>query len=531
MKKKILLTILFSVFLFVSRGQNKNYKISVAVDSSEIKIGERLFYTLQVKLPNNITKLNFPPKPNFNSFEILESFPIDTIRASDHYLFTKKYALIQFDSGMYVLPPQKVLVNNKLFLSDSIRVKVKTIPVDTIQKKIYDIKPIIPIKKNYNLIYKNIFWGVGILIFLGLLFYFILFKRKQLFFKNKKLLPFERAIHDLKTLEKFSLETQEEYKTYYSYLTDIVKKYLEEEVKISALENTTDELLIKLETLKKTKKVKFKKETLDNLKKLLQTADLIKFAKAFVETSDVKNDTSITKSVIVQTREVIPEPDFESIKKQEEHLRFLRKEKRKKQFKIILLSMLGALILGIVSSIIIFGYYPVRDTLLFYPTKRIINKKWITSSYGSPIISVSAPDVLLRKKNTPPNEHIFTLNNMGDEIYAELKISKGEIIGKNIDIESYVSRVISKFEAVGGINILIKNDEFDLNLTKVPRIYGSLDYPKKSSNKRIRCDYTIFIIPFEKGNITITILYKREDRYAKQIQERIINSLKFPNLK
>ena len=531
MKKKTFLIIVFSVFLFLLRGQDKKYEILATVDSAEIKVGERLLYTLQVKLLDSITKLKFSPKPNFNPFEILENLPIDTIKASSHYLFTKQYALIQFDSGRYVLPPQKVLIEDELFLSDSILIEVKTIPVDTVQKKIYDIKSIISIEKNYDLLYKKIlFWG-GVLIFLGLLFYFILFKRKHLFLKNKNLLPFERAIYELKALETFSLETQEEYKAYYSHLTDIVKKYLEKEVKIFALENTTDELLIKLDTLKKTKEIKFKKETLDNLKKLLQIADLIKFAKASVDINDAKEDKSITESIIVQIREAIPEPDFENIRKQEEHLKFLKKEKRKKQFKIVLLSALGVLVLGIVSSIIIFGYYPVRDTLLLHPTKKIISKKWITSGYGSPIVRISAPDVLLRQKNTPPNQHIFTLNNMGDKIFMELKISKGETIGKDIDADSYTSRIISKFESLGAINILIKNDEYQLNSIKVPRIYGSLDYPKKSSNKRVRCNYTIFIIPFEKGNIQITILYEQADRYTKRIQEKIVNSLKFPNLK
>ena len=62
--------------------------------------------------------------------------------------------------------------------------------------------------------------------------------------------PFDRAIEELKALENERLSAQEEYKKYYSRLTDVVRRYLEEEAKIDALESTSEELLIKLELRK-----------------------------------------------------------------------------------------------------------------------------------------------------------------------------------------------------------------------------------------------------------------------------------------
>ena len=62
--------------------------------------------------------------------------------------------------------------------------------------------------------------------------------------------PFERAIKELKKLESFVLKKDQDYKQYYSSLTGIVRRYLEEDAKVSALESTSDQLLIKLELLK-----------------------------------------------------------------------------------------------------------------------------------------------------------------------------------------------------------------------------------------------------------------------------------------
>ena len=46
--------------------------------------------------------------------------------------------------------------------------------------------------------------------------------------------------------------------------------------------------------------------------------------------------------------------------------------------------------------VLIFGYYPVRDTILLNPTKKLLDKEWFTSQYGSPPIELSTPLILER---------------------------------------------------------------------------------------------------------------------------------------
>ena len=91
--------------------------------------------------------------------------------------------------------------------------------------------------------------------------------------------PYERAMLELKKLENSKYLIQDEYKQYYSELTDIVRSYLEEDVHVSALESTTDQLIDKLELLKDAGELQLDEDTILQFKRILQTADLGKICK------------------------------------------------------------------------------------------------------------------------------------------------------------------------------------------------------------------------------------------------------------
>ena len=72
----------------------------------------------------------------------------------------------------------------------------------------------------------------------------------------------------------------------------------------------------------------------------------------------------------------------------------------------------------------------------------------------------------------------------------------------------------------------MKNDELTLP-SGVPaaKIYGTLDYPKKGQDQRVRCNFNALLFTFEQGTIIFTLMYEKEDRYAPEIEQRIINSI------
>ena len=537
MTKKILLLwvcLLITPPLFAQM----DYDLQVAVDTTKMRIGEEIKYTLQLKA-DSTTQIIFSEQPYFAPFELLEESPIDTIRVKSHYLFTKKYTLIQFDSGAFWLPPQKLMVNGFSKISDSILIQVATVPVDTLKQKLFDIKPIAEVKKNYDNLTQNIAYCILVVLVLVSLIYAFFFAKKSREIRNRKLPPFERAIEELKALETVIPSQQEDYKLYYSRLTDVVRRYLEEEAKITALESTTDELLTKLEALKQSGQLELGGETIKNLKSVLQTADLVKFARSTPEHGTIFNDRILVEGVVIKTKEALPEPTPEEIRENEEYQLLLAKKRRKKQLQWSLASVGILIILSLAVSIGFYGFYPVRDTLMGYPTIQLKNKEWITSQYGTPPVKITTPEVLKRTQSEKGGALRFSSGDYNAPFYIDLLFTQrppqeeGEQSPSKEDqeaqqkekIQELINEIINDFQSRGAVNILIKEEEIT-TLSGLPalKIFGTLDYPKKGKNKRVRCNYTTHLFDFEQGGINLTLVYEKEDRYGEEIEKRVMDS-------
>lgn len=535
---KIILLLWGSIFTCSWVQAQTDYDVSIAVDTTKMRIGEKIEYLLQVKADSSAL-VTFSDPPFFAPFEVLEESAIDTLRAESSYLFTKKYALIQFDSGAYWLPPQKVMINGFTKVSDSLLIQVATVPVDTLKQNLFDIKPIVEVEKNYDAITRNIVYGFLIVLLLIGLIYAFFFARKKREERKKKRPPFERAIEELKALESVSPAEQQEFKDYYSRLTDVVRRYLEEEVKISALESTTDELMLKLEALKQSGTLELERETIKNLKSVLQTADLVKFARSLPAFGMTNKDRGLVEEVVIETKEVLPEPTPEEIREREEYHLLLAKRRRKKQLQWTFASLGILLILGFSIAVLTYGFYPVRDSLVGYPTIKLKNKTWISSQYGTPPVKLSTPEVLKRINSEKGSPLRFSSGDYDAPFYIDLVFTKKapkqqsetspseeemEALQKQ-KIQELVNSIINDFQSRGAVNILIKEEEIT-TLSGLPalKIYGTLDYPKKGNDKRVRCNYTTHVFDFDQGGIELTLLFEKEDRYGESIKKRVMDS-------
>ena len=539
MRKPLLFSVWALLWSLSSGAQTARVELTTVVDSLSVLIGAQLNYTLQIKA-DSTDQVLFPERTTFLPFEIIEDFPLDTLKAQTHYLYTKKYALIQFDSGRYWMPQQRVIVNGQSLLSDSIEVEVRDVVVDTLKQKMFAIKPLIEVERNYDKWIRNLLWTLLILI-LGLggfYTYFVLQKRKRE--REQQLPPFDQALQDLKSLEARIPSNQEEFKSYYSKLTDIVRRYLEEEAKVDALESTSDELLQKLELLQDAGKITLKTETLKNLKRVLGTADLVKFARSLPEHAIAAIDRELVEEVVIDTQKGLPEPTLEEMQQKAAYQKLLRQQKRKKRIQILGMTALGLLLLSFTVSVLYYGYYPVRDTLVGYPTKKLDNNQWVTSMYGTPPIRVSTPRVLKRVESMEANvfKH-FILGTPDDAFFMALKFSEKptkeaeseeETSSPNVateaEVQAIIDATIENYQKLGATNILI-NSEVITTASGIPalKIYGTLDYPRKGENQRTRNNYTSLIFDFEEGKIEITLVYGKDDRYGGGLEERIVDSV------
>ena len=298
--KKLILYFLFSATVF---GQQK--QVQTSIDTTKNKIGAEFKLTLKTNV-DTLSKVVFPNVKNFGALEVIQSYPIDTIKKNDRYELVKKYGLAQFDSGKYTIPSVRILINSKAFLSDSLRVEVANVEVDTLKQKMYDIKDIAPADNSIGDWWK---WLLVLLIIAGLgaLVYWYLKKHKE---KKEEAeiykTPIEKATNLLNTLEKKELWQRGEIKEYYSELTDIVRIYIEEAIEVPAMESTTSELIQALKIASLKKKMELSKETIDNLFTVLKQADLVKFAKSKPLDFEITEDRKKIERAIVTLDKSIP---------------------------------------------------------------------------------------------------------------------------------------------------------------------------------------------------------------------------------
>ena len=512
-------------------------EVNSGVVSSTIKIGEQINFFINIEV-DSIQRIEFPDKLQISPLELLEIFPTDTQKIKNRYLLTKRYSLIQFDSGHYKIPPQRILVNGFSKLSESVDIDVKDIAVDTLKQKLFQIKPLNLVKKSYNYLIKKVVIGVLITIILIGLTYLIVVYQKKISDRKKAIPPFEKAIKALKELEKRDPKIQEDFKKYYSELTEVVRRYLQEEVNIDALESTSDQLLLKLEIYKKDGKLDLEETTIKNLKTVLKTADLVKFARSIPGSEAYKLDTKLLEDLVIETKEVLPEPTIEQIKAKKVYKELLRKQKQRKIIKWILSSILMISILSIISSILIFGYYPVRDTMFGYPTKKLVNNKWFTSQYGSPPIKIGTPKILERKIINPKTSTLFVMDSIESKYYIELLFEKKsglDLSEKSDEIKKVsgkektkkiIDQTIERYQNKGAVNILMDAENYETP-SGLPtlKISGTLDFVKFKDKEAIRCFFTTLIIDYEEGKVSMTLIYDKDDRYGDEISKKIIGSI------
>ena len=537
MKRKLVL-----ILSFLSIAVWSQPKVTTSIDTVKNKIGTEFKLSLKTNV-DTLSKVKFPESKFFGALEVLESYKVDTVKKGDRYELIKKYGLTQFDSGKYTIPRIPIIINGKTVYSDSLAIEISDVKVDTLKQKMFDIKDIATVKSPMGNWWIYVLVVIG-LIGLGFLIFYLLKNRKPkakaevIVYKT----PIEKATTLLQQLESKELWQKGAVKDYYSELTDIVRNYIEEEIKIPAMESTTSELIEGLRKAAKQKKLKLSNDTVENLEKVLQQADLVKFAKVTPMDYEIEEDKKRISNTIVTIHKSIPEVVetedelalWNEQQKEKARLEKLKREKRKKI--AIIVGSAAFLILGTLGFFIATkGFDYVKDNLIGHPTKELLEGEWVYSQYGNPGVKIETPKVLMRQdasKILPKNAmalikemQIFTYGSMIDDFYIGVSTSTFKEETK-IDLEQAAEGSIKIFETQGASNILVKTEEFDTQKGITGRkAYGTLSMVDKVSGKSTKMYYEILIFAQSNGIQQITVLQREDDQYAKKIGERMLNSV------
>ncbi|MDO4190695.1 MAG: hypothetical protein Q4D14_03275, partial [Bacteroidales bacterium] len=162
---------LFALFMLLSMGNvfAQNPQVSATIDSTALLIGEQAHIVYKVQ---NSKGTIVPPvftDTIVDKLEIVER-SIDTLNNESGATYCYNFVVTAFDSALFYIPQMPFLIDGDTFFSNDLSLKVVTIPVDTVDLAITDIKDIERAPFNWKE------WAEYVLyIVLALLFVFICF--------------------------------------------------------------------------------------------------------------------------------------------------------------------------------------------------------------------------------------------------------------------------------------------------------------------------------------------------------------------
>ena len=531
---RVFLNILIICFVALQSITTNSQTVSGSIESDSILIGKELSYTIEVK-SQKAENIIFPDSTSFIPFELISETQVDTIIKEEEFRFSKKYGIISFDEGDFIIPKIKIKIGDKLYSTDSKKVTVNLVEVDTTKQGLYDIKPSFDKFSSLEMLKLRLQNNYPIIIFTIVLIFAVLYLRDKIFRFFNPLLnikpalsPIELIQKRISDLEKINIDSNVDIKLFYSRLTYALRSFFEKEVYDKALESTTTELISKLNNLREINFFLITKNSIIRIEEIFKRADLVKFAKFFPEKSVIHNDLKIIKEEIKILSNLLPEPTEEEKLLNLKYQKEAEKKLRNERIKIVSISISSLFILIFIFSGLVNGFQYTLDKITFNENLRLLSKTWVKSEYGSPGLFAETPDALVRVKEDNqflfeefPIESQFYFSNSrrSVEFYISNYVSQSKIDPQNF--QSILESNLDNLESIGLQNMLVKYDQFETpNKANGIIISGSADFNK---NKRPG-GYNIIGFLTETGFKTIVLLV-HEGRYLDQIEDRIINSI------
>lgn len=254
----------------------------VRVDSSQVQVGQLIRLFLDVEVSNG-ARVSWPQWDDqlTSGLDIVDIKSVDTNLSNKGIHLHQEIHLISFDTGRFEIPPVPFVISAKggadsLYGNQPIVIEVNLAPVDT-SKAFMDIYPPVEVPFDWR---EYIPWVLGILVllFMGYGLFRYLKKRKQRTHipspePEPSLSPSEKALIRLRSLREEGYLDRKQFKLYQAGITDTLRLYMMEFWNFQAIEMSRFEILSQMEIqhLEEAERLR--------LKNILDTADLVKFAK------------------------------------------------------------------------------------------------------------------------------------------------------------------------------------------------------------------------------------------------------------
>ena len=534
---KLIINIFISCFVFLQSITINSQSVNATIESDSILIGKELSYIIDIN-SEKAENIIFPDSTSFVPFELISETKVDTIKKESGFLFSKKYGITSFDEGDFIIPKIKIQIGDKLFSTESKKITVNLVEVDTTKQGLYDIKPSFDKFSSFEILKLSIENNYPVILFVVFLILTSLYFRLQIFrFFNPllnikpSLRPIELLRKRLVDLEKIDIDSDSDIKLFYSELTFLLRSFFEKEVYDRALESTTSELILKLNNLSEINFFSITKDSIKRIEDIFKRADLVKFAKFLPEKNVIQNDLKIINEEVIILSDLLPDPTEEEKLKNLNYQKQAEKKLKNQRLKIISISTASLLFILFIFSGLLYGFQYSFDKIVFNENLRLLDKTWINSEYGSPGIFVETPEALVRILEE--NEFLYDEFSLNSQFYFSNSNSSIEFFISNYSSDSKIEPQnfqtilesnLDYLETRGLQNMLLKYGEFETqNKAKGLLISGTTDF--KISDKKFKPgNYNIIGFLTETGFKTIIVL-THETRYIDNMKDRIINSI------
>lgn len=315
---------LIALFASVSWARAQQIEYGVRFDSVHMLIGDHQNLTFMVRSDIPLS-LKFPVlEGEIGGMEIVSGPVSDSVKEDNKYIYSQVYKVTAFDTGIYVIPPQSILIAQEGYdnamTTDSIMIAVNTLVIDN-EKGIVDIEAPLPNPVTFReaLPYIIIIL-IGLAFISGATYIIIRLLNGKPIMPVRKMVPvppYDVAVRAIQQLDESGLWQAGNEKRFYSELTDILREYLDGELDLACMESTTPQIIRYLSYSDKVDE-----RSREFISDMLQCADLVKFAKMMPLQDENRNYLKGTMTVIdkIHANFVIPaEGDQNPTQEESEH--------------------------------------------------------------------------------------------------------------------------------------------------------------------------------------------------------------------
>lgn len=280
-------------------------RITARTDSARYKIGSWILLQAEAQLPAGVDSLVPAVRDSVGPFELLALEPSPPAAGTQRWVFR----LTLFDTGDVFIPPIPFLYKGvtdtavRVAYSNPLPISVTGVPIDP-KGDIKDIKPPLDAPWKFE-DYLPYLITLAILAVIVAAYYYYRKKKRERELAHlppkPTIPPGQAALAALRILEDKHLWQQGRVKEFYSEVTEIVRRFLEDQHHLTALESTSDEILEQLKQIPEAVPL------IAQCRSFFTTADLVKFAKYHPSPDEHNQELRWAYETV---RSLIPHPVF-----------------------------------------------------------------------------------------------------------------------------------------------------------------------------------------------------------------------------